>query len=701
MKGIQINNKWKPYLVFAILTFILYGNTLNHFYVFDDVVVMTNNRFTQQGIKGIPDLFKYDSFVGYWMNLYNGRTIEQLNNDFKLLEGGRYRPLSLVTFALEVEFCGKENIYPNSDMRFIGNAFVSHLINILLYLFTSCLLFLILHRLFPFDKDQKWYVSFSFIVTLLFLSHPIHTEVVANIKGRDEIMAFLGSLGALWFTIKYMDDNKYHKLVMSGLCLFLGLLSKENAITFLAVIPLTIYYFVNQKIVLMLKSMIPLIIVSALFLIIRDKSTGFDTSNTIPELLNNPFLHATKSETLATAFFTLLIYIKLLFFPHPLTYDYYPYHIEIANWSNPVVIISLFFYVGIGLYAVYGFLKKRDVFSWSIWFYLLPLSVVSNLFFQIGVFMGERFIYFSSIGFAIFTAWLICRYVPGLMFKVQSSPYFVAAVVGIILCLYSLKTITRNRAWKDNFTLFTTDIETSKNSIKGNRMASSVMLLKAINPNNVYETQKRNEYCDEAAHYLKRTINIFPQDPDPILKIADLYFNCYGDVAQSLYYCAMALALPVETTFKDFMVDYSIRDLLNMTHTLLDEQRNISSPEEIIQSCDELLKVKPDIGEVYYIKGQIYGKYLNNVELALINFEQALSMDFPKTTRFYEYLGTAYGFSGDYTNAIQYLLKAVESGTDDFNTYLNLSIIYKQLGDMDNANLYASKGNEMQTNMKK
>ena len=697
MKSIQIKDKWKPHIVFAVFVFALYGNTLNHSFVFDDGTVLAHNRFTQQGVKGIPAIFKYSTFAGNLALIYDGMDADPLNEKPVIVTGGRYRPLSLVTFALEIEFFGKEcTVTDIPHLRFRGNAFVSHLVNILMYLFTACLLFLLFLRLFPPDKHTKWYLSFPFVATLLFAAHPIHTEVVANIKGRDEIMALLGSLGALWFMIKYMDTHKYHHLALGGLCLFLGLLSKENTITFVAVIPVTLYYFVNHTKKDVFITMIPILVASALFLIIRASAIGpIDTSEDMG-LLNNPFIDATKSETFATVFYTLLLYIKLLLFPHPLTYDYYPHHIEIVNWLNPVAILSLLFYLGIGMYAVYGLVKKRDVFSWSIWLYLLPLSVVSNLFFPIGVFMGERFIYFSSIGFAVCTAWLICRYVPGFMFKVQgsrfkvqSSRYFVVAVVGIILCLYSVKTITRNRAWKDNFILFTTDIKTSKNSAKGNYHAGVAFLNKAMLSNN---KDNITTYWKEADRYLKYTIQLYPQYFDAIVQIGYIHAVFSGDIAQSLHYYAIALQYESLLTER---IDIITREILNMTNLLLDDNQVISTPEEILRSCDFILNIRPDRGEALFVKGVIYGKYLNNLELALSYLEQALAMDFPKTVRFYEYLGAAYGKSGNYPNALQYLLKAEETGTVDIDTYLNLGVIYEQIGDMENARLYTSKGQEM------
>lgn len=708
---ISINDKWKPHLVFAIIAFLLYGNTLNNGFVYDDAVVLTHNSFTQNGIKGIPDILKYDTFAALVLFYQNDLNEKELKEKTNFLAGGRYRPLSLVTFALEIEFFGKD--YQNEPYK--GNTFVSHLGNIILYLFTCCLLFLILQKQLSSRKNKKWYLTFPFIATLLFLTHPIHTEVVANIKSRDEIMALLGSLGALWFTVKYMDNNKFHNLVLSGLCLFLGLLSKENAITFLAIIPVSLFYFRNSSKRMIIRSMIPLIIVSVLFLWIRARVIGDADRPEVLDLLNNPFVNATTGEFFATIFFTLFLYVKLLFFPHPLTSDYYPFHIEIVNWTNPVVLVSLLFYLGIGTYAVYGMIKKRDVISWSIWLYLFPLSIVSNLFFPVGAFMGERFIFFSSLGFATFIGWIIVSYVPRLAqirqfsilakadFKflsrfsrgrriMQYSNYITVALLVIILCFYSIKTISRNSVWKDNFTLFTTDVKTSKNSTKANYEAGNSIMQKFFSPDNFSDAKNRNQYLDEAMWYLKRAAKLYPQYSNAYELLGLLYLNRNNDIAQALHYYAISLFYP---TLRSSTITIITKEILNMTNILLDDKQIISTPEEILQSCDELLYIRPDIGEALFVKGVIYGKYLHNLELALSCLEQALAMDFPKTVRFYEYLGAAYGMSGNFTDALQYLLKAVEMGTDDIDTYINLSIIYRQLGDMENAGLYASKGNEI------
>lgn len=77
---------------FAIVLFCLglYANTLNHGYVLDDKIVITENQFTKKGFSGIPDIMRTDAFVGFY------------GKEKNLVVGKRYRPLSIVTFAIEL-----------------------------------------------------------------------------------------------------------------------------------------------------------------------------------------------------------------------------------------------------------------------------------------------------------------------------------------------------------------------------------------------------------------------------------------------------------------------------------------------------------------------------------------------------------------------------------------------------------------------
>ncbi|MDD3740424.1 MAG: tetratricopeptide repeat protein [Bacteroidales bacterium] len=683
---------WKVFLVLSILAFVLYGNTLNHDYALDDAIVITNNQFTQKGVDGIPDIFKYDTFVGFWLTSYKDRTAEQIQEEKKLVAGGRYRPLSLATFALEVEYFGKNIKDAQGNIVYKGNPFISHLINIILYLGATLILFLVLKRLFPIDENKKWYLSMPFIVSLLFLAHPIHTEAVANIKGRDEIMTLIGSLSALLFMLKYLDSRKVYFLLLSCLALFLGLLSKENAITFLAVIPITVYYFTKHSLKKNWKAFSLLFTVAGIFLLIRGSILGFGGHEEVAqEIMNNPFLHASGAEKMATIFFTLWIYIKLLIFPHPLTYDYYPNQIEIINWANPGAFLPLLLYLAIGIYAVYGMIKKKDVFSYSIWFYLIPLSVVSNIFFPVGTFMNERFVFISSIGFCILIGWLIYKYIPKLIKNLQSSEYVTILILLIILGLYSFKTINRNKAWENDLTLFTTDVQVSSNSAKSNCSAGGKIIEEAQKPENKANKAVHDEMCVQAIAYLERAVEIYPEYVDALNLLGNAYYEYNFDIAKSLHYYSKVLKLK-----KFHSISYAnARIVMLNTVGLMSVGSTQSTAEDVIRGCLDITAVQPEFGEAYHLIGTMYGKYRNNMDSAWYYFEKANACNFDKNASFYKDLGVVCGMTGRYKEALTYFLKAIELDPKDPQTYYNAGVTYQQLGDLNNAAAYISKSNEL------
>jgi len=196
----------KENIAIFLLAFGLYANTLGHKYALDDKIVITENQFTTQGFSGISDLLTTDVFVGFY------------GKEKNLVTGKRYRPLSLVTFAIEWQLFGK-------------NPFMSHLINLLLYALTGILLYTLMKMVLPDKLDNPWYLTTPMIIAALYIVHPLHTEVIANIKGRDEILSLLGSLGALYYTLKWLEMKKLMHMVLSSLCLFLALLFRLRSIT--------------------------------------------------------------------------------------------------------------------------------------------------------------------------------------------------------------------------------------------------------------------------------------------------------------------------------------------------------------------------------------------------------------------------------------------------------------------------------------
>jgi len=649
------NTKLNCWLIMAF-SFLIYIGTLSHDYTQDDAIVIYDNMFTTQGVAGIPGILKYDTFYGFFKK--EGKA--------NLVAGGRYRPLTLVMYALEVQLFSKKKkdkdgkvVFDPLEEKGKRNAikFIGHLITILLYGLTGIVLYLLLLMLLRPFKGEDFALFVSLMATFIFIAHPIHTEVVANIKGRDEIVTLLGSLTALYFSLKaYYQKNNLHN-IWAGIIFFLALMAKENAITFLAIVPLAYHFFTKADFGKIAMQMIPFGLAAFAFLGIRFSILGSDFgSDVCNELMNCPYLKVeggkyipyTGSEKMATIFYTLGAYVKLLFFPHPLTHDYYPYHVGIMNFSDWRVLLSLVMYLGLGAYAVVGMLKK-DTLAFGILFYLITLSIVSNIVFPVGTNMAERFAFMPSVGFSLVMAVLgyrLVKYLAKGKKKLQPSNFTtVLGIAGVIILLFSAKTFIRNQDWKDNETLFLKDVEISTNSAKLRNSAGGTLLEKA---GAMTEGHERTNITNEAIGHLNEAIKIHPN-----------YKNAYL--------------------------------LLGNAH------QYINQFDQSVQYYQNALRLDPDYEEAftnmtiaYRSAGRFYGEKQGNPAKALQYLEIAnqRKANDPETLRL---LGIASGITGNGAKAVQYLEQAAKLEPENASVLWNLASALGANGQTDRANQLREK----------
>lgn len=643
------------FLLFLVLGFILYGNTLTHEYALDDAIVINDNTFTKKGFSGIWDQLSNDQFMGFY------------GEKKELVSGGRYRPLSMVVFNIQYAIAGE-------------NATVSHLINVLFYILNGFLLFLLLHRLLPDStRIHKW-LPFSLLVSLLWFFHPIHTEVVANIKGLDEIMAFCFELLSLWFILNYLDNKKVKELLVAVFLFFLALLSKENAITWLAIIPLVIYFFTDHPIKKALPIYISIFATSMVWFFIRYQVVGGGISNVADNLMNDPFLDSSISEKYATIVYTLGKYIQLLFFPHPLTYDYYPKQIPIVSWSNPYVILTLMSYIILGIVAITGFFKK-SIPAFGILLFIITLSIASNLFFPIGAFMNERFVYVSSLGFCLIVGYFIQLGIPKNVQTVKTAKQLSVAIFSIFLILYSLKTISRNPVWKNNLTLATNDANISVNGAKSNVMAGGLLTEEATKTNNPAE---KNKLLQKAIFHLNRAVNIYPEYIDALLLMGNAQWEFTKDITKAMpyYYRILGINNQHVNTWQNSFV-------------ILEQSKNVDAK---ISAYQTLLKYNPNKPQVYLNLGRAYGREKNDLRQSIYYLEKGKELA-PANVDILTNLGTAYGLQKNYNKAIEVLEKASEIKPTVAKIYIDLGLSYFNSGRFDAAKAAFDKAAQLDQNL--
>ena len=643
----------KPKVLYGIIlafSFILYGNTILNKFALDDGIVITKNEFTKKGIAGWPSIFKYDTFAG------------EHGTDVKLVAGGRYRPLTVAMFALEYMFWGE-------------NPHFYHLINILLYALSAMLLYKVLARLFYLRKDENtleppfantWYFSVPFIATLLFIAHPVHTEAVANIKGRDEIMTLMGALFTTWFAIRYHETKKKQHLAYIFVAMFAGLLAKENAVTFLVITPAALYYFAGAKIKESIISIAPMALAVFVFLAIRASVLGQHEGIIPSELMNDPFVNASGSQKVGTILLTLGMYIKLLLVPHPLTWDYYPYHIPLVNPSDYRAVLSILLYTGMAVVALVG-LRKRSIFSFAVLLFIASLSPMSNIFFAVGVFLSERFIYISSIAFVLVVAYAVFKLLPTYLLKKGASNSLIRTVLlsfmVVVLGLYSVKVITRNLDWKDNFSLFTHDVKTSYRSAKSNTTAGEQLVIRAGNPR--YKT-KKEEYLALSKHYLNRAIKIHPY-----------YIAAYLDLGvaherSGEYYKA------IENYMITLRFNRTYEKGYNNIATIFFSQKDMDKQYQF-KIYKELFEYAPDRFYINYFLGGLYGSLEQNAEKAIFHLEKAVAVKKDSPLAFTD-LATAYTLQNRFIEAAAEMEKAVALNPRSSFIYKTAATIFRKVG---------------------
>jgi hypothetical protein len=225
------------YLLLFSFSFLLYTNTVYNDYNLDDTLVTQNHKLTSKGISAITDIFVspyYQDDMGY---------------------SYEYRPVVLTSFAIEHSLFGE-------------NTHVSHFINVILYAVTSIVFFALLISLF-----SEYSIIFSIVVSLLFIAYPLHTEVVANIKNRDEILSLLFGLLSWLSLIKFSKKNSFSFFAAFVVFFLLSFLSKQSSISFAILMPLSLILFIEVSWKKLMLSTLVFIIIVFLFISAKNVDT--------------------------------------------------------------------------------------------------------------------------------------------------------------------------------------------------------------------------------------------------------------------------------------------------------------------------------------------------------------------------------------------------------------------------------------------
>lgn len=593
-------------VMLGIVAFLIYSNTFGLDYALDDFTVIKNNSIVTKGLSAIPEILATPYRRGWFIT----------NNDL-------YRPLSLVMFAAEWQFGN-------------GSPAAGHFMNVIVYLAGVVLLFRFLDKLLGRDK-----IAIAFIAALIFAVHPIHTEVVANIKSRDELLCFMFAFLSLNYFLTYMTVGKMQQLLLAGGCLFLSFMSKETVISFLFVVPFLLFFYKNTDNKRAIAGSVVTVIVTAVFLAIRFMVLRKYDANTSSEVsfIDNFLTKAPSAgAAFATEVFILGKYLFMLVVPAPLVCDYCYNSIPFKTFGDIGVIISLMAYLAMAGYGIFRFIKKRnDLYAFAILYFLATIALFSNIPFIIGAAMAERFVFFASAGFCLAIALLIQQFV--LRKEVTSFADVRSGATGgillVVALLFGYMSYARNNDWADNYTLFKADVPKNENNARLNYYLGTEMV--ATKAKQSADPAERRKYTLEAIPYLHRSLAIYPEYTDANASLGDAFFQL-GVYDSAEIYDKRALELNPKFT----VAINNIAGVYFMQNKF----------DKALEVCKKAIEINPGYVNAYSNIGLCYMR-LGKFDSSLANLYKAISID-PRFKGAYENMALTYKVMGKVDSANKY-----------------------------------------------
>jgi hypothetical protein len=427
----SLQKKWKiskalfPPLLLAMLSFLVYANTLQGDFVWDDRALFVEHH----------DLWQ-------WKHLK--KLVTSQDNLFEDRYTGYYRPFPNLIFLLD-RYLWDQDPYGY------------HLTNVIFHVLATLSLYWMASIVFQNRVLAFW-------GALLFAWHPVHTEDVAWINGRNNVISSFFFILSFVFYLKYAKKKRFSRTCygFSLLSFALSLLSKEYALTFPIMVACYEYVFgdagMKEKLLQIAKRTAPFIVIILVYSVVR--------SMVLPAH-GIKFMHwETFWIRVLTVPKTFGMYLRLIGLPLNLTVHYET--TLITSVLDPVFWISLAIAACYGglLYHTYSYSKRSFLMlAWIV----LTLTPVLNIvpLSDDATFIAERYLYLPSAGFCIIAGQLMTRYWYAWRMSRRKATLAIPFLSGcLLLQWYAFGTLNRNLAWQNELALWTDTASQNPRSYK-------------------------------------------------------------------------------------------------------------------------------------------------------------------------------------------------------------------------------------------
>ncbi|MDD2823199.1 MAG: hypothetical protein PHQ59_03910 [Candidatus Daviesbacteria bacterium] len=407
----------KGYIFLLILVgIIVFFNVLFNGFVWDDEEQILNN-VAIHSITNFP-------------NFFSGSTFNTGGSGS--LGGLYYKPLMTTAFSIIYSLFGP-------------SPFFFHFFQVTLHIINSIILFLVLRYLFKTSGKDL----ISFIISLIFLVHPINVEAVVYISDFQEVLFFFFGILAFWLIVSKRLTS-FKKYFLLFLFMLSSLLSKESGLLFILIIALYTLIFSRNY---LRNILITILTTVATYSFLRFIIAGiyFNKHGLTPISI------LPVQERLVSVPKIIVFYFKTFIYPVNLSISQ---HWIVKNLNTPdfflPLLLCLLITIVFGL--IFSFLKskKSDYLKLYIFFIIwlvIGITLHLQIIFPLDMTVSDRWFYFPIIGLLGVLGVVFSQ------FKYNNRIKNIAFLsLGIIIILLSIRTINRNSNWKDGLTLYGHDV---------------------------------------------------------------------------------------------------------------------------------------------------------------------------------------------------------------------------------------------------
>lgn len=316
---------------------------------------------------------------------------------------------------------------------------------------------------------------------LLFAAHPVHTEAVASVVGRSELLAAAAFFLA-W--VCFLRADRYRRALWDAggvLVFFAGLLAKENTITLLPVLVLVDLLYPKDaqgpRAVLWRHAgrYGALLLAVVVYIAFRQLIIGSGAPGPLP--LDNPLITLPFGARALTTIEIVGRYAWRLAVPLQLAADYS--YDQIGAVTSPLdggFLAGLAVLIAVPVVGWWSW-TRMPALAFGIGFLTATFALVANIAFPIGTIMAERLVYLPSAGACLIVAVLLVHLTGG--DAREGDPrklrQWLAVALLVMVGLYGARTVTRNRVWHDPETFFVTMVREAPRSARSHRELGGVL----------------------------------------------------------------------------------------------------------------------------------------------------------------------------------------------------------------------------------